>query len=98
VGTEIGDAAAGVLAVAPPIRVTPVDALGAEDFVVAALRGRAEPEVPIGPFGNRLFGQVARDRRVADADADGVQLADAAVADQLDGRAKVVGILAALLA
>src|SRR5205823_12841318 len=90
--------AAAVLAVVPPRREVVVNALRAQDLVVAALRRRAVPRLPVGAVGDRLLGQIARHRRGTDANANRLDLADAAVADVLDGLAESAVELAALLA
>ncbi len=62
--------------------------LGAQLFVVAAPRGRTQPQVPIGPLGHVLLGQVADHRRSAHSHTHRLHLADPAIANQFDGRAK----------
>src|SRR5262249_32755183 len=98
VGAHVGQPAAGVLAVVAPGREVAVDAPGAQRLAVLTPRRRPQPQVRVGPLRHRLAGQVARDRRAADADADGLHLAQEAAADQLAGQPEPAAELAALLA
>ena len=49
VGADVGEGAAGVLAVGTPLRIVVVCAARAEDLVVLALGRRPEPAVPVEP-------------------------------------------------
>src|SRR5262249_37216364 len=98
VRAHVGQAAAGVFLVTAPGGEVIVYPLGAEIRVIVALRGRAEPEVPVRALGRLLRRQLALDRRAAHADADRVDLADAP-APHVRGRLEeVLAVLAALLA
>ena len=85
VRAPVGHAAAGVVAeAAPPKRVD----LG----VVRPPRCRADPHVPVEPFGHRLGRQVAVAGRPAHTHVRGEQLADASVAHQLTGETETAGV------
>ena len=98
VRAHVGQSATGILAVVPPGREVLVYSLGAKGFVITAFRGWPEPAIPVGSGGHFLCGQVASDGRVANTDADRLQLADATVPDVLHGLAEVPAELGALLA
>ena len=70
----------------------------AENLVVGTKFGRAKPEVPVDIVRLRFFRQITCDRRAADADSDLFHVADAAVANELDGLAELAVEFAALLA
>src|SRR5262249_39540885 len=87
VGAPVGHLAAGIL-------IPPAEIVVATLPAVFGLRRRAEPEVPVEPFGRPLGRERAADRVVADARLDAADRADAAIADQFAGQAEAgVGAL-----
>src|SRR5262245_50870253 len=94
---HVRQAAIGILPIFPPSRKMLMDALGAENLVVTALGRWAQPEIPVGSLRNRLLGQIAWDRWLADAHADRLDLADAIVADELHGLPKYAAVFGSLL-
>ena len=95
VGTPVGHLAAGVLV--PPAELVVAVRLVAL-LAIGDLRGRAEPEVPVQALGDGRLRERAARRVAADAALDGLDLADAAGADQLDRQAEHAAELGALLA
>ena len=95
VRAPVGHLAAGV--VVPPAELVVAVRLLAL-LAIGDLRGRAEPEVPVQALGDRRFRDRAARRVAVDAALDGLDLADAAGADQLDRQAEHAAEIGSLLA
>src|SRR5207245_155843 len=80
--------ASGILAVVPPIREIPVYPARTENRAVRTLRRRPQPTIPIKARFHRFLGKIAPPARAADCcvDVHGLDLADAAAANQLTGQ------------
>ena len=91
----VGHLAAGV--VVPPAELVVAVRLVAL-LAIGDLRGRAEPEVPVQPLGDGRFRERAARRVAVEAALDGLDLAEAAGADQLDRQAEQAAEVGALLA
>src|SRR5262245_7571227 len=97
VSAHIGHLPAGEFLIFTPSRKVIVNRLGAQFVVKTPFRGWTKPEVPVNPVRQRLRRQVARLGRPADADADRLQFANPAVADQFDRQTETIVELASLL-
>ena len=95
---HVGQGPTGKLTVTAEERVVPVHSLGAQDLVVAAQRGWAQPQLPIHIGGCGLIRKIASHRRSAHAHVDRLEAANPAIPDELHGLAEPVIELTALLA
>src|SRR5436190_16967968 len=89
VRAKIGNRAAPILPVMPPIGVVVMHSTRAQHRVVGPLRGGPEPKIPVQLWFGGFLRQIARHSRTAYGDIDMVDFAEHSIADQLTSNAEL---------